>query len=472
MAVSNLSNGTGLIQAQGIGSGIDIQSLVKQLVAAESAPMETRLSRQAARVGTELSALGTLKGALATFQGVVSQLKDSAQFNALSAASSQPDLFTASAGSAATAGTYQLEVTQLARVEQAVSKNYGGGAATVIGVGTLTLTVGTSSMNLELTASNNTLTAIRDQINAASNNPGVQATIIGDSSGARLVLTGRNSGAANTFRVSATGDVGIAQLAYSGAVDANWTNTESAQNATLKIAGVSFSSASNTVSEVLEGVTLNLKDAEPGTVGTLTVATDLATIIGNVRKFVDGYNSLQQRLKQLTGYDATTKTGGPMQGDPMAVGIAAELRRLSFDSVAGLSGSVNSLAALGITSDSSGKLSLNETRLNAVLAQDRSAAARLFGGSSQAVAGRLETALIAKLASNSTIAARDQRLVADQKAIDVQRDQHNRRMTAVQNRYLTQFNALDTLLAQMKQTSTYLTQQLAASSSIANSSSG
>ena len=189
MAVSNLSNGTGLIQSLGVGSGLDIQSLVQQLVQAEGAPAQSRISKEASRLGTDISALGTLKGALATFQGAVAPLKNSTTLNALSAASSSTDTFTASADATASAGSYSIEVTQLARAEQIVTQNFSGGSATAIGTGTLSITVGANTMNLAVDASANTLAAIRDQINSAGNNPGVQAAIIGDAAGSRLVLT-------------------------------------------------------------------------------------------------------------------------------------------------------------------------------------------------------------------------------------------------------------------------------------------
>lgn len=471
MAVSNLGNGSGIIQAQGIGSGLDIQGLVKQLVAAEAAPVEARLTKQAARIATEVSALGSLKGALSAFQGSVSALKMASNFDVLTATSTDEDLFTATAGSAAVAGSYNIEVTQLAQAEQIVSSNYAGGSATVIGTGTLTVTVGSTAMNLTLTSSNNTLAGIRDAINAASNNPGVQATILSDATGARLVLTGRNTGAANTIRLTTTGGGGMTQLDYPGGNTANWTNNQAAQSASIKIAGVSFTSTSNTVTGVIEGVSLNLKAAAPGSTATLAVASDANAVTANVKKFVDAYNALQLKFTQLTGYNAASKTGGPLQGDPLAVGLSRQLRSLAFSAVSGLSGSYTSLASLGITSDAAGQLSLNSAKLGAALAADRNAASRLFTTATSGIAVRLDAALTTALGSTSTIAARDKGLAADQKTVETQQTEHNRRMTAVQQRYLAQFNALDGLMAKMRSTSSYLSQHLGAANSATGGSS-
>jgi flagellar hook-associated protein 2 len=463
MAITNFGNGTGLIQAQGIGSGLDIQSLVRQLVAAEAAPTETRLTRHAAVVGTQVSALGILKGALSGFQSVLAPLKDTSLFQVLTATSADDDVFIASADSNAVAGSYDIEVSQLAKSEQLVSGNFAGGAGAIIGTGTLTLTVGTKVMTLTITGANNTLGNIRDAINGASNNPGVEATLINTTAGANLVLTSRDTGAANTIRLSSTGAAGLEQLDHDGSVSPRWTTRQTAQDAMVAISGIARSSASNTITGAIDGVTLTLKSAAPGTPNTLSIASDQAAVVANVRKFVDGYNAMRGKFDSLSFYNAAAQTAGPLLADPMLNGIDSQMRRLSLGQVSGLAGDYTSLAAIGVTSDAKGKLALNDSKLKAALTADRSAVARLFGASG-GIAVRLDAALTDQLASTGTIAARDKSLVNDQKTIDEQRVRHNARMTTIQQRYLTQFNALDTLLSEMRRTSTFLTQQLGAAS--------
>jgi flagellar hook-associated protein 2 len=165
----------------------------------------------------------------------------------------------------------------------------------------------------------------------------------------------------------------------------------------------------------------------------------------------------------LTGYNATTKTGGPMQGDPLAVGLASQVRRLSFDLVPGIAGTFKSLAALGVTSDSTGQLSLSEGKLAALLAQDRNAVNQLFSGT-EGIATRLDSALTAALGGRGSIAARDVALNNTQKAIDREKRQLNDRLQIVQSRYMAQFTALDSLMSQMKSTASFLTQQLGSGS--------
>jgi flagellar hook-associated protein 2 len=209
MPISNTGNGSGLISAQGIGSGLDIQSLVSQLVSAEGAPTTTRLSRHATVVGTQLSALGTLKGALSAFQSVVAPLKDTKLFQALTATAAEGAGFTAAADKTAASGSYGIEVTQLAAAEQLISKDFAGGAATVLDVGSLTLARGANTMTLTLTSTNNTLGGIRDAINSASNNPGVQAALINTGTGSRLVLTATGQHGTGHQQWRGTGPAGI-----------------------------------------------------------------------------------------------------------------------------------------------------------------------------------------------------------------------------------------------------------------------
>jgi flagellar hook-associated protein 2 len=175
---------------------------------------------------------------------------------------------------------------------------------------------------------------------------------------------------------------------------------------------------------------------------------------------------MRGKFDSLSFYNAAAHTAGPLLADPMLNGIDAQMRRLSLGQVAGLAGSYTSLASVGITSDTKGKLVLDDAKLKAALVVDRSAVARLFG-STGGIAVRLDAALTEQLASNGTIAARDKSLVDDQKSIEEQRTRHTARMTTIQQRYLTQFNALDSLLSEMRRTSTFLAQQLGAPSSSA-----
>lgn len=479
MAVSSTNNGGGIIQALGIGSGLDIQSLVTQLVAAEGAPAQNRITRKSQDVGTQISALGTLKGALSSFQSALGPLKDAKLFNAIKATSGDATIFTASADSTAAAGSYDVLVQQLASADKLLSKAYtapvgaASASAAVVGTGSLSLTLGSTTISLNIDSSNNTLAGIRDTINNASNNPGVQASIVYGQDGAHLSLTSTLTGAANTLRISSSGgDGGLAQLDYAGTATANYTVLKSAADAIVEISGIPVHSSTNSVTGAIDGVTLNLVKADAGQSYSLNVASDQAAVTSNVQAFVNAYNNLHAKIASLSSYDATTKVAGPMLGDPVLQGIDAQMRRLSLNEVTGLSSTTyTSLASLGITSDTTGKLSIDSTKLQSALKSQPTAVAQLFA-SANGVAARLDTALTSALGTGGAIAARDTSLQADQKVLAQQTTDLQKRLDVVQQRYMAQFTALDTALAKMKQTSTYLTQQLTSIASISGTSSG
>jgi flagellar hook-associated protein 2 len=478
MAVSSTGNGSGIIQALGIGSGLDIQTLVSQLVSAEGAPAQNRLSRKSQDVGTQISALGSLKGALSSFQSALAPLKDAKVFNAIKATSGDATIFTANADSTAASGSYDVLVQQLASADKLLSKAYiapsgsTSASAAVVGTGSLGITLGSTTISLNIDGTNNTLAGIRDTINNASNNPGVQASIVYGQDGAHLSLSSTLTGASNTLRITSSGgDGGLAQLEYAGAATPNYTAASSAADAIVSISGIVVHSSTNTVTGAIDGVTLSLVKADTGQSYGLNVASDPSSVTSNVQAFVNAYNTMHAKIASLSSYDSSTKQAGPMLGDPVLQGIDAQMRRLSLNEVSGLSSSYTSLASIGITSDASGKLSIDSTKLQAALTTQSTAVAQLFG-STGGIAARLDTALTAALGSGGAIAARDTSLQADQKVLTQQSTDLQKRLDVIQQRYMTQFTALDTALAQMKQTSTYLTQQLDSIAKISNSSSG
>jgi flagellar hook-associated protein 2 len=416
-----------------------------------------------------VSALGTLKGALSSFQGALEPLQSVDAFAARSANSADETLFTASAASNAVAGNYAIEVRQLAQPEQLISTAFGGGAGSVVGTGTLTLQLGTgASFAVTLDNSHNTLADVRDAINAAADNPGVHATLVYGLNGAQLVLSSDATGAGNTISVTASGgDGGLAQLSYAQGATANYTEQQAAQDAIVVIAGVEHHSASNVVTGAIDGVTLTLKSSKPGTTAGLSVASDRATVLANIRRFVDAYNAMQGQFTALGSYDAATKSGGPMLGDWLLSGISAGMVRGATDRVASAG---NSLAAIGITTGSDGKLAVDSTRLDAALQASPASVAALFGGA-DGIAARLNAQIDSMLASDGAIATRNTNLADAQQRITDDTQKLDDQMTQVQQRYMAQFTALDSLLAQLQATSNYLTQQLANAAAIGNRSS-
>lgn len=450
------------ITSSGAISGLNVSSLVSQLVAAERGTYDARFTRAEAKVTTQMTALAQLKSAMSGFRTALGALEDPEDFSPRRVSIDDDQFFTATATSAAAAGRYDVEVLQLAQAAQLGSLAFAGGQTTVVGTGTLTLALGAESFSVTLASGANTLADLRDAINNASGNVGVRATIIRDVAGAHLVLSGTDTGAASTLRITASGgDGNLAQFAYDPpGTPGTYAVLSAAQDAVVRVAGYEIRSADNSIEGAIDGVTLNLRRAEPGTTASLSVATDDAAIRDRVSGFVNAYNTLAKQIARLRSYDAETKAAGPLLGDAMLRNVEGQLRRLVSDPVSGSSGNYTALVNIGITSAVDGTLTLDQTRFDAALAADPLAVARLFT-SAEGVASRVGDFLDRKLATDGELASRDAGLASRQKDITKQREALDARMQLLQARYTKQFNALDSLLTQLQSTSSYLSQQLA-----------
>jgi|HigsolmetaAR205D_1030408.scaffolds.fasta_scaffold00231_25 flagellar hook-associated protein 2 len=445
-------------QSLGIGSGLDLNTLVAQLVAAERAPKQQQITKQQSKVAVELSAIGTLKGALSAFQGAASALKLPTSFNVFAAKSSNEEVFTVSAGELAPPGDYDVEVASIATAEQISSRAFANGETT-IGTGTLTISVGEQSFTVEIGEDSATLKGIRDAINRASDNTGVRATIVNGTDGAHLVLTSQKTGEANRLTVTTSG-AGLDVLAYSEEAPNEYTQIRAAQDAIIYIAGTEHRSASNTVTGAIEGVTLNLVKADVGNVHSLTIARNIDTLVTRVNTFVTQFNSLAGVMASQQSYEPTTKTAGALLGDPLLRGIESSLRRELSRPIEGASPPYNTLSSIGITVKVDGKLELDQTKLRQALETDFAAVQRLFSGE-DGIAMRIDKALSPHLASDGSLAQRNETLNSRNKKLEDDLAALDARMAVIEQRYIKQFTALDALLAQLQTQSNYLAQQLA-----------
>jgi flagellar hook-associated protein 2 len=458
------------LSSSGVGSGLDINSLVSQLVAAEKATPQKQITRQQTSTVTTISALGSLKGALGGFNTSLTQLKTIEAFSGRLASSSKPEFFTATASSTTAPGVYEIEVVQVASSAQIKSNQFAGGAGQTVGTGTLTINVGAKNFQVAIDPAHNTLAGIRDAINQASGNTDiVRATIVNATDGAHLVLTGTATGEANAITVAqADGDGGLAGLVYNPTLTTNYApDSRIAQDSIVAVAGFAKHSATTTVTDVIDGVSLTLLKQDPGTIHTLTVATDTGTVTTRIKNFVDQYNAMVGTLSGLRSYEPTTKVAGPLLGDAMLRGIETDVRRQLTSTTSG-SAVFQTLASIGITTQKDGSLLLDNAKLTASLNSNFDEVAKLFGGEN-GVATRLSAALTPRLAPDAEIDVRSKRL--NQQSTDLQKKQAalDTRMAAVEARYKKQFNALDSLLSQLQSTSSFLTQQLSSIAKIGDS---
>jgi flagellar hook-associated protein 2 len=441
------------------GSTIDVKSLASQLVAAERKPLDDQLSRAATKNATQISATSALLGALSSFQSALNGLKTTTVFSGRSTTSSNEDILTATATANAAPGRYDIEVEQLASAQQISSTAFAGGSTTVVGSGTLTISLGGTSFSVGVADPANTLADVRNAINSSTSNPGVSASIITAADGAHLVLTSTKTGAANAIQVTQTGT--LSALEYTTDNQANFTQLQPAQDARVMVAGTYLAtSATNTVTGVIDGVSLNLESAVDGTTVSIEVGYDKTAAKDKINSFVTAYNSLRSMLTRLGGYDAASQTGGPMLGDSLLSGIDAEIRRTLSTPVEGAGSTVQTLAAIGITSQKDGTLAVDATKLDTALANDFDGVSRLFGTSETGVAAKLYSQIEDRLADGGALDSRSTSLQDQQRALVKKKGDIDIRMGIVLQTYIKQFTRLDTLLSSLSATSAYLSQQI------------
>lgn len=397
------------LSSPGIGSNLDINGIVSQLMSVEQQPL-INLSKKEASFQAKLSAIGNLKGALSTFQNAVRALADSSKFQATKVSSADSTIATATGTSVASPGSYALEVSKLAQAQKLVAAGQTS-TSTAIGSGTITFDFGTISggsfdtatgkytgaafatngsgaKTVTIDSSNNSLTGIRDAINAAK--IGVTASIVNDggTSPHRLVLTETTTGKTNSMKISVSGDAALGALLSHdpGATPAGQalSETVSAQNAEFKLDGISVSKSSNTITDAISGVTLTLAKTNVGTPTTISVARDSTGITGSVGQFVFAYNQINQTLKDLTSYNATTKQAGILNGDATARSIQAQIRSVLNTPISGGSDGINMLSKIGVTFSKDGTLAVDNVKLQKAIDNNLGEIAALFAATGKA----------------------------------------------------------------------------------------
>ncbi len=447
------------LQSPGLGSGLDVNSLVTQLVAAERAPAQQRLTRAESGLDAKISALGTLRGALSTFQGAVGALRNESQLLVRKTEASDPGALRASATSSAAVGTYSVEVLSLASAHKLASAAYAGGSGATVGTGTLDFQQNGRSFAVTVTAGT-TVAQLRDAINAATGNSGVRASVVQADDGARLVLSAKDPGSAEAIRVTASGAAGgLDALVFDPGISTPMSVLTPAANAQAKVEGFTVSAAGNTITGAIEGVSLDLLAAKPGTAVSLTVSADNTVLRERVGKLVTEFNSMTATLSRLRAVDPATRNGGPLVGDSALLGIESRMRR-DLVAEAPVSGSApRTLSAIGVRMGADGRLAIDEARLTAALRDDPAAVARVFAGDG-GIAARLHTTVSGAVAAGGQVAARTESLQAQKRDVQRAKDTLDMRMKALEARYRAQFTNLDSMLSGMQTTGNYLARAL------------
>ena len=444
------------LTASGIGSGLDVNSIVSQLMTLERRPLD-QLNAQGTKLNAQLSAYGQLKSSLSTFQTSMQGLSTASQFNIYSATPSDPTIFTATADQTAAVGAHTIDVLSLAKAHMMTSGVAGGAptyanATTSIGTtGTLELTqniAGTPrTFQVAITAANNTLSGIRDAINNASTNTGVIASVVNSGTQSQLVLTAKDTGTANAITVGAGTTASVSTALGFGTLTGN-----AAADASAKIDGITITSSSNTISTALQGVTLNLNKIGSGQ--TLNVARDTTSVQASVQKFIDSYNNMRHVIKTM-GSGA-----GTLAGESVLNNIDRRLQSIYNTNAVGLS--YKHLSEIGIKTDpKTGDLSLNTTTFNKALSANYSGVADLFSNATQGFAVRLSAAASNMTLTNGIIDSRTSGINSNISNVNKRVASMESQLTLKETQYRSQFTKLDGLISQLQSTGNYMTQQLA-----------
>lgn len=444
------------ITAAGVGSGIDIETIVSQLMTLERQPL-VNLQRRESDVNAQLSAYGQIKSAISSFQDAMDALSTEDKFKIFTATSSDEGVLTAETSASAASGIYNIAIDRLAQNHKMGSaafdetQTFGGTANDE-----MTLTVDGNPMVLDLTTAK-TLAEIRDDINSHQDNPGITATILNVGGGQqRLILNADESGYANRIELSFDGDADIDSNTF-GFTTSNYDPDIAGSmvdltklDASFSIDGFALTAASNTVSGVMDGITFELNETGSST---LKVERDTASIEESVQSFVDSYNNVLAALNTLGA--------GTLSGDSTLRSISGQMRNVLNTAPVGLTGSFSSLSELGIkTNAETGNLELDSGDLSDALDTDFASVSELFSHDDQGFAFRFEALADTFLDTNGIIDSREDGL--NDRISDLQDDQADmeRRLELKEKALRSQYAALDSLVGSLQSTSNFLLQQL------------
>ena len=454
------------LTASGLGSGLDINSLISQLMTVEQQPL-LALNKKEASYQAKISALGSLKGALSALQTASETLIPATgvtaadKFTTTSASSSDATLATASATNTAAAGNYTLSDIVLAKAQQ-IRKS---GLAVPAEAGTLSITVGTGSAVSVSIAASATLAQVRDAINASSAD--ATASIINDGTNDLLILTAKNTGALNTIRIdgaSTDGGIEFNIFDYTApGANNSWVEEKNASSASVKINGVAVTSTTNSITTSVTGLTVNLAKESAGPV-TLTVSKSNAAVTSSLNAFIKAYNDSVGVMKSLGNYDAANKKASTLTGDATLRSAQAQLRSTLFAANGGSNANLQRLSDLGVSVQLDGTLKLDSTKLTAAITSDFSSVAKLVAD----VGSRFKTTVSGLISEGGSVASRIDGINSTIKAIGTRRESLSLLLTKIESNYRRQFTALDVQVAKMQSVSSSLTQQLAGLANLIN----
>lgn len=465
----------------GVGSGLDLNTIVTQLVALERQPL-VALQNKASQLNSQISLFGKVNSLFSGLQTAANKLTDTTLWQKSTVASSNSSVVTAT-GTTGAAGSYAVTVQNLAGNQTVALDTALSDAEALVGQGTLRLQLGSwntdqseftaksgsAELSIDVTATD-TLATLRDKINAAGG--GVTASLVTDTTGVRLALRSESSGMENGFRLSVDDidgslidTVGLSRFAFDPAVTTSGlVLKQSAANARAIVNGIAVESASNEISGAVDGVTLTVLQ-ESATATQVTVKRDKDAVVAAVKTFAEAYNAVVSYLAEQTKYDAGSKVAGALQGDSTAVGLMSQLRGV-LNASSGASASFPRLSDLGLEAQRDGTLVVDTAKLDAATA-DLDELKKAFGNadsldaSNNGFARRYATLATQVLGTDGALNTRTSSLQKLVSKNSDEQDKLNERVERVQARLVAQYTALDSNVAKLNSLSSYVTQMIA-----------
>jgi flagellar hook-associated protein 2 len=459
------------ISFTGIGSGLQVNEIVTALVNAKKAPYQARVTKQQAQYTTDISAVGAMKGALEDIAKSLEGLGDIDEYQKRSISGSD-DFVSVSSEKTAQLNTYSVKVNELAQNHKLLSDGFV--ANTPVGEGKLTLSSDANSFEINV-SDTATLEEVRDAINDSEDNTSINATIVTDDAGQRLVLSSKSSGAENEIKVvvddidgTDTDTNGLSKLAFdsdaaSPTFATNMTETTAATDASITIDGtVVVSSSTNEFKDVIDGITINVKKKH-GTdddLSELKVTENNKNVEAGISSFIEKFNAYIDLSKQLGS--SSDEGAGPMAGDSLLRGTVSQLRNLVTKEFSTGNGETNFLANLGVRTERDGKLSLDKDQLQEAIDADPNAVQTFFLGENgdDGFVANLTSVTEVYTESDGIMQTRIDGRESQLDRLEKEVESFNLKMSSYEARLLDQYNSMDLLVSGLNSTGAYLQQQL------------
>lgn len=436
----------------GLVSNIDYQALITQLVGVQKVSI-TQLTAEKTTFEKARTAYGNLSSKVQDLLTAADALRTEAGFRVFTTDISDSTILGAATSDTATAGSYSIVVTNTAKAHKILSTGVADAATLVAsGAGSFSFQVGSGAVQTVTVDASTTITSLRDSINAL--NAGVTASVVNDGSPAdpyKLIISSDTTGTANGVTITANDTT----LTFP-------TTLQAATDASFSVDGLTYTRSSNSVSDVITGVTLNLKAQDPAKTVTLNVNRDTTSIQKKITALVENYNAVISYIRANNRYDSNIKLGGPFFGDGVARSVQDDLRRMMSSAVAGLPGTMNRLVHAGVKSDKEGVFSVDSAKLASALSSNFNDVVNMFTDTSATKTTKGFGGLVYDMANSITDAV-DGRITNRKNGLsknitNIEKDITNKeaQLTAYEERIRGQFTALETMLANLRSQSSFL----------------